>query len=212
VLCWRRPSGRRARSTEYPSATAAHTERVWRALRAGRTGSHRVGRTMTERLRLGRRGSRRAAGKGGADWFAGSTYSLAATRYPGLDAGSSRATPLPGPQLRTPRYTRHRRARPWGPSTTQASDTWPIRNGDLALRGHLDALAHMTVGKTCTGTAAARPTNNLTIRPTFGDASRCLRSSLAASSSMPPATRLGLSAQGLARRADEMARCARPRA
>jgi kynurenine formamidase len=103
----------------------------------------------------------------------GRTYSLAATRYPGMPLFPGHP-PFQVLNYRTPRGIRVTGAKPWGPINDSGLGYMAEYVMATSHSGaHLDALAHMTVGEDMHWYGGGKADDHLTdFGPTFGDASK----------------------------------------
>jgi len=130
---------------------------------------------MTERTEVGRIGGLpaeqivRAAGL----VREGRTYSLAATRYPGMPLFPGHP-PFQVLNYRTPRGIRVTGAQPWGPVNDAGLGYMAEYVMATSHSGaHIDALAHMTVGEDSHWYGGGRADDHLTdFGPTYGDAAK----------------------------------------
>jgi kynurenine formamidase len=103
----------------------------------------------------------------------GRTYSLAATRYPGMPLFPGHP-PFQVLNYRTPRGIRVTGAKPWGPVNDAGLGYMAEYVMATSHSGaHIDALAHMTVGPDSHWYGGGRADDHLTdFGPTYGDASK----------------------------------------
>jgi kynurenine formamidase len=103
----------------------------------------------------------------------GRTYSLAATRYPGMPLFPGHP-PFQVLNYRTPRGIRVTGAQPWGPVNDAGLGYMAEYVMATSHSGaHVDALAHMTVGEESHWYGGGSPDANLTdFGPVWGDASK----------------------------------------
>jgi kynurenine formamidase len=103
----------------------------------------------------------------------GRTYSLAATRYPGMPLFPGHP-PFQVLNYRTPRGIRVTGAKPWGPVNDAGLGYMAEYIMATSHSGaHIDALAHMTVGEDSHWYGGGRADDDLTdFGPTYGDASK----------------------------------------
>jgi kynurenine formamidase len=103
----------------------------------------------------------------------GRTYSLAATRYPGMPLFPGHP-PFQVLNYRTPRGIRVTGAQPWGPVNDAGLGYMAEYIMATSHSGaHIDALAHMTVGDDSHWYGGGRADDHLTdFGPTFGDAAK----------------------------------------
>jgi kynurenine formamidase len=103
----------------------------------------------------------------------GTTYSLAATRFPGMPLFPGHP-PFQVLNYRTPRGIRVTGAQPWGPVNDAGLGYMAEYLMATTHSGaHMDALAHMTVGDDMRWYGGGNADEHLTdFGPTFGDASR----------------------------------------
>jgi kynurenine formamidase len=103
----------------------------------------------------------------------GRTYSLAATRYPGMPLFPGHP-PFQVLNYRTPRGIRVTGAQPWGPVNDAGLGYMAEYIMATSHSGaHIDALAHMTIGEDSHWYGGGRADDHLTdFGPTFGDAAK----------------------------------------
>jgi kynurenine formamidase len=103
----------------------------------------------------------------------GRTYSLSATRYPGMPLFPGHP-PFQVLNYRTPRGIRVTGAKPWGPVNDAGLGYMAEYIMATSHSGaHIDALAHMTVGEDMHWYGGGRPDEHLSdFGPMFGDASK----------------------------------------
>jgi kynurenine formamidase len=103
----------------------------------------------------------------------GRTYSLAATRYPGMPLFPGHP-PFQVLNYRTPRGIRATGAQPWGPVNDAGLGYMAEYVMATSHSGaHIDALAHMTLGEDSHWYGGGRADDHLTdFGPTYGDASK----------------------------------------
>jgi kynurenine formamidase len=103
----------------------------------------------------------------------GRTYSLAATRYPGMPLFPGHP-PFQVLNYRTPRGIRVTGAQPWGPVNDAGLGYMAEYVMATSHSGaHMDALAHMTIGEDSHWYGGGRADEHLTdFGPTYGDASK----------------------------------------
>ena len=103
----------------------------------------------------------------------GRTYSLAATRYPGMPLFPGHP-PFQVLNYRTPRGIRVTGATPWGPVNDAGLGYMAEYIMATSHSGaHIDALAHMTVGEDSHWYGGGRADDHLTdFGPTYGDAAK----------------------------------------
>jgi kynurenine formamidase len=103
----------------------------------------------------------------------GRTYSLAATRYPGMPLFPGHP-PFQVLNYRTPRGIRVTGAKPWGPVNDAGLGYMAEYVMATSHSGaHIDALAHMTVGEDMHWYGGGKADDHLTdFGPTYGDASK----------------------------------------
>ena len=103
----------------------------------------------------------------------GRTYSLAATRYPGMPLFPGHP-PFQVLNYRTPRGIRVTGAKPWGPVNDAGLGYMAEYVMATSHSGaHIDALAHMTVGEDMHWYGGGRADEHLTdFGPTYGDAAK----------------------------------------
>ena len=103
----------------------------------------------------------------------GRTYSLAATRYPGMPLFPGHP-PFQVLNYRTPRGIRVTGAKPWGPVNDAGLGYMAEYVMATSHSGaHIDALAHMTVGEDMHWYGGGKADDHLTdFGPTYGDAAK----------------------------------------